>query len=51
MAIDRKSIAEAYELADIIVLLDIPGWLRNYRIIKRWLKQRLGLEKSIYKPG
>lgn len=35
--------------ADIIVLLDVPTKIRTYRIIKRWIKQRLGIEKCIYK--
>jgi adenylate kinase family enzyme len=37
-------------MADTIVLLEISSKLRNYRIIKRWIKQRLGIEKCIYNP-
>jgi len=36
--------------ADTVVLLEIPTKIRNYRIIKRWIKQRLGIEKCIYNP-
>ena len=38
------------KMADTIILLEISPKLRNYRIIKRWIKQRLGIEKCIYKP-
>ena len=38
------------KMADTIILLEISPRLRNYRIIKRWIKQRLGIEKCIYKP-
>ncbi|MFT4146189.1 MAG: hypothetical protein QM644_17195 [Mobilitalea sp.] len=40
----------ALKAADKIVLLEISKWNRTYRIIKRWIKQRLGIEKCIYKP-
>lgn len=40
----------ALDGADLIVLLEISKWNRKYRIIKRWIKQRLGIEKCIYKP-
>jgi adenylate kinase family enzyme len=36
--------------ADLIILLDTPARVRKYRIIKRWVRQRLGLEKCIYRP-
>lgn len=37
--------------ADTIILLEVSRKTRNYRIIKRWIKQRLGIEKCIYNPG
>ena len=37
-------------MTDTIILLEISSKLRNYRIVKRWIKQRLGIEKSIYNP-
>ncbi|WP_029451310.1 hypothetical protein [Clostridium algidicarnis] len=33
-----------------IILLEISTKIRNYRIIKRWIKQRLGIEQCIYNP-
>jgi len=36
--------------ADMIILLEVPSYIRNYRIIKRWFRQRLGLEECIYSP-
>ncbi|ADK16473.1 MULTISPECIES: hypothetical protein [Clostridium] len=37
-------------MADTIILLEISPKLGNYRIIKRWVKQRLGIEECIYNP-
>ena len=36
--------------ADQIVVLDYPLHVRKRRILKRWVKQKLGLEKCIYRP-
>ena len=36
--------------ADLIIFLDTKYSIRTYRIIKRFLKQKLRLEKSNYKP-
>lgn len=49
--IGRPCFAEGLKVADIIVLLEVPKRLRNYRIIKRWVKQRLGFEKCLYNPN
>lgn len=38
------------EQVDQVVVLEIPLALRFWRIIFRWTKQRLGLERCIYKP-
>lgn len=46
----RPSCAYVLEEADRIVFLDPPLWLRRYRIIKRFIKQNLKLEKCHYKP-
>lgn len=35
---------------DTVVLLEVPTQIRNFRIIKRWIKQRLCIEKCIYNP-
>lgn len=46
----RECFEEGLKRADTIILLEISPKVRNYRIIKRWIKQRLGIEKCIYKP-
>lgn len=46
----RKCFLSAPEQADRVILLDISPVLRRYRIISRWLRQKLGLEKCIYRP-
>jgi adenylate kinase family enzyme len=46
----RPCFEEGLKKANNIVLLDISSNLRKYRIIKRWIKQRLGIEKCIYRP-
>jgi adenylate kinase family enzyme len=48
--VGRPFFEEGLVEADTIVLLDISVKIRNYRIIKRWIKQRLGIEKCIYNP-
>ncbi len=46
----KSTLAKKLFKANIIVLLEIPTIIMNYRIIKRWIKQRLGIEKCIYGP-
>ncbi len=46
----RPCFEDALKEADTIVLLEISTIARKYRIIKRWIRQRLGIEKCIYKP-
>ena len=41
---------EGMEQSDYILLLEIPLVVRRKRIVTRWIKQRLGLEKCIYRP-
>lgn len=48
--VGRLCFEEGLVQSDIIILLEISTNIRNYRIIKRWIKQRLGIEKCIYKP-
>jgi adenylate kinase family enzyme len=43
-------VMESLRQADQIILLDPPYSQRNYRIIKRFIKQKLLLEKANYKP-
>lgn len=48
--VGRPCFEEGLKRADTIVLLEIFTKVRNYRIIKRWIKQLLGIEKCIYNP-
>ncbi|WFR57254.1 hypothetical protein QA584_27210 [Anaerocolumna sp. AGMB13025] len=48
--IGRPCFVEGLKVADTIILLEVPTRTRNYRIIKRWIKQLLGIEKCIYNP-
>ncbi|MBM7097720.1 AAA family ATPase [Bacillus sp. H-16] len=42
---------ESFERADVILFLDPPYRVRTYRIVKRYMRQKLGLETSHYKPA
>jgi adenylate kinase family enzyme len=44
-----KSCHVLFKLADVILYLDTPLWLRKFRIFKRYIKQQLHIEKSQYK--
>lgn len=46
----RKNLEYLLNLADRIIYLNIPRQKRNRRIIKRFIKQKLGMEKVNYKP-
>lgn len=46
----RERFIDGMKNADRILVLDFPLKVRKYRIIKRWIKQNLGLEKCIYRP-
>ncbi len=48
--VDRTSYRILFEMADTIIFLDIPQWQRRLRIVTRFIKQRLGIEQSHYKP-
>lgn len=45
----RESQKILYELADKIIFLDVPLYLRKIRIVKRFIKHKLGIEKCHYK--
>jgi adenylate kinase family enzyme len=47
---DRESYQYLYGMADRIICLDPPLWKRRVRIILRFIKQKLGIEKCHYKP-
>lgn len=46
----RKVFKKGFDRADYIILLDTPSSIRLFRIIKRWIKQRLGNEEFNTKP-
>ena len=46
----RESQKVLYDMEDKIIYLDTPLYIRRYRIVKRWVKQKFGLEKCHYKP-
>jgi len=46
----REYFIDGMKDADAVILLDIPLYIRKKRILTRWLKQNLGIEKCIYKP-
>ncbi len=43
-------VSNSFHQADLIIFLDTRYSLRTYRIIKRFFKQKLRLEKSNYRP-
>ncbi|QHE51559.1 AAA family ATPase [Pontibacillus sp. HMF3514] len=43
-------VGESFREADLIIFLDTPYSIRNYRIIKRFFLQKIGTEKSNYNP-
>lgn len=47
---DRASYQALYRMADTIVFLDTPLWKRKIRIMTRYIKQILGIEKCEYEP-
>ena len=46
----RERFADGMACADMVVVLDYPLYLRKWRIVTRWMKQKLGMEKCIYRP-
>ncbi|SET63923.1 Adenylate kinase [Oceanobacillus limi] len=49
--VDRKSYRCLLEMSDTIIFLDPPLWKRRIRILTRFIKQNLGLEKCNYIPN
>lgn len=47
----RECFINGMKNSDKIIVLDIPIVTRKYRIIMRWIKQRLGFEKCNYEPN
>lgn len=48
---DRKSYQCLFDMADTIIYLDPPLWIRRKRIVTRYLKQQMRLERSHYKSN
>ena len=46
----RKCLNESFEMCDYIILLDVNILVRLYRVLRRWIKQRMGKEKCNTKP-
>ena len=47
---NEEWVNNCFHHADLIIFLDTKYSIRTYRIIKRFLKQKLRLEKANYKP-
>ncbi|MFB7142024.1 shikimate kinase [Gottfriedia sp. NPDC056225] len=47
---NEEWVANSFENAELIIFLDTKYSVRTYRIIRRFLLQKLRLEKSNYKP-
>ncbi|WP_239673406.1 DNA topology modulation protein FlaR [Mangrovibacillus cuniculi] len=47
----REWIASSLQQVHLIILLDPPSKVRRYRIIKRFFRQLVKLEKANYKPS
>lgn len=43
-------VKKSFERADMILLLDVAKKKRKYRILKRFILQKLNIEKANYKP-
>ena len=47
----RKNLYFLLDMADKIIYIDIPLRIRKRRIITRYIKQKLKIERSNYKPS
>lgn len=47
----REQFIPLLSKVDKIIYLDLPKTLLKYRVIKRYLKQKIGLEKSTYRQS
>lgn len=43
-------VIQSFQQADCIIFLDTPYKIRIYRIVKRFMKQKIGIEKAHYQP-
>lgn len=49
--VGRNIFSEGINNSDIIIYLNINKYILRYRVIKRWLNQRKGIEYALYKPN
>ncbi|TCZ78232.1 DNA topology modulation protein FlaR [Paenibacillus albiflavus] len=49
--VHHQWVQASFEKAELIIYLDTPIWSRNYRILKRYVVERLGLKKGNYKQS
>ena len=47
----RKNLYYLLDIADKVIYIDIPKRKRNIRILTRYIKQKLGIESSNYRPS
>lgn len=47
---NEEWVAPSFEKAEVIIFLDTKYSIRTYRIIKRFILQKIGMEPSSYKP-
>ena len=48
--VHHKWVSPSFKRADLIIYLDPKLATRKFRIIKRYIKQKIGVEKANYKP-
>lgn len=46
----RECFRDGLDAADHIIILDLPLAILYFRVILRWIKQLIGIERSIYRP-
>jgi len=49
--VHHKWVTPSFQHADVILFLDIKLSIRRFRVIKRFLMQKIGLETANYKPS
>lgn len=49
--VGRSCFKDGLKKADKIILLETNKYIRKYRIVKRFMKQKLGIEKCSYEPN
>lgn len=49
--VGRSYFKDGLKKSDKIILLETNKYIRNYRIVKRFMRQKLGIEKCSYDPN